>query len=152
MPPLSPTRRRLYKKYRLEGYSSYAAAIKAGYSKSSARNAGRDLNRKIDFSKEMEIAGITDRKLAELLNEGLNAKDLHGMPDHTARVKYLTLALNLTNKIKQPSSTNNDPGGVKIIVIKSDHPKVAEVQDVEGKVVEEDNGGQIKSVSRPILV
>lgn len=63
-----------YKKYRLEGMTQYAAARKAGYGHFTARNAYDRIERRIDMSTELEMAGLTDRKLAEFAAKGLEAE------------------------------------------------------------------------------
>ena len=52
----------------------YNSAIAAGYSRHTAKKANQKLEPKIDGLKDhLERAGITDSKIAELLNEALQA-------------------------------------------------------------------------------
>lgn len=109
-------RQQLYKKYRLEGYSKYSSAIKAGYSKNTALTAS-NLEKLINMRYWLELQGLTDSKLAEHAKEGLNANKvisaniIHGdadektndfieVPDWQSRHRYFETILKLQNKLK----------------------------------------------------
>lgn len=67
-------RQQLYKKFRLEGYSKYASARKAGYAHNTAIAAKQNIeNRLKNFEHELEMAGLTDIALAQHAQDGLNA-------------------------------------------------------------------------------
>lgn len=67
-------RMQLYKKYRLQGLSGYRAAIKAGYSKATAWNAHKNIERRCNFDQILIEAGMDDVSLSQLIAEGLQAK------------------------------------------------------------------------------
>lgn len=92
-------RQQLYKKYRLEGYSGYAAARKAGYSHSHAKNVRTRVEKEGTFQEILEIAGITDQKLSEVAYEGLMAVGSDGKPDFQIRHKYYETICKLTGKL-----------------------------------------------------
>ena len=107
-------RQQLYKKHRLEGYSAYVAAIKAGYSKNTAKNANKYME-KYGMAEWLEAQGLTDAKLAEHAEQGLNANrvisavkgtpangatcDFIDVPDWNVRHKYFNTILQLRNKL-----------------------------------------------------
>ncbi len=123
-------RRQLYKKYRLSGLSAYQAALKSGYSISTAEKAGSVLEKNGDFQAILVKAGIDDLSLANLISEGLQAnkviscniiapngegmkdansmtKDFVDVPDWQARHKFLETVLKLTGKLKDTVLNNN---------------------------------------------
>jgi hypothetical protein len=114
-------RRQLYKKYRLEGFSGYAAARKAGYSHNTAKNALENLEKRgkgETFDQFLEIAGLTDDTLAKHALEGSQAerviavesddRDPMGkkvyvnvtVPDWATRHKYFETILKLRGKLQ----------------------------------------------------
>lgn len=122
------TRQQLYKKYRLQGMSKYAAARKAGYSHSTAKQATR-IEDAIDMPTWLEMEGLTDAKLAEHAKQGLNATKIVGylhqykrkgkrgklekiqpdeivsnefieVPDWSVRHRYFETILKLSGKLK----------------------------------------------------
>lgn len=110
-------RQQLYKKFRLEGYSKYASAIKAGYSKNTAISQAKRLDKVVNIEYWLEIQGLTDKALAEHAFAGLNANkvisanitygdadsktnDFIDVPDWGVRHKYFETILKLGNKIK----------------------------------------------------
>lgn len=101
------TRQQLYKKYRLEGYSKYASAIKAGYSHNTAINAKKNIENRLNFEQLLEIEGLTDTELAKHAKEGLTATKLQSVnfktierPDWKVRHSYFETILKLQNKLK----------------------------------------------------
>lgn len=110
-------RRQLYKKYRLEGYSAYSAAVKAGYSKNTAKNARKYMENNGDFSEILEQAGLTDTFLAKHAEKGINATKDNGNPDWHARHKYYETSLKLRNKVKEAES-GEKTGSTKVIIIR----------------------------------
>ena len=66
-------RRQKYKKYRIEGLNAYQSAIKAGYSHSTALNAYRAIEAKIDFDALMIKHGLDDDTLMQELADGLKS-------------------------------------------------------------------------------
>lgn len=101
-------RQQSYKKNRLEGYSAYVAAIKAGYSKNTAKNANKYME-KYGMAEWLEAQGLTDKALSEKINAGLNAcKDPAGMvPDWPSRHKYTETILRLMGKLKDTPLIDN---------------------------------------------
>lgn len=117
-------RQQLYKKYRLEGYSKYTSARKAGYSHNTAIAAKRNIEKRINMDYWLEQEGLTDRALAKHIFDGLGAmrfqacdiyikKDENGkwilnensndfveIEDWANRHKYLETALRILNKLK----------------------------------------------------
>lgn len=88
------------------------AMVDAGYSPQTAKTPSK-LTQSKSFVEFMENAGITDQKLADTLNDGLNANQVIVMgknsgesfvdiqPDHVTRHKYLTTALKVKGIEKQ---------------------------------------------------
>jgi len=113
-------------KYIAEGDSVSKAMLKAGYSPATAKNPS-ELTERIGFRELLEIAGVSDEKLAEVLNNGLNAtrvisavggKEANGattdfieVPDYAVRHKYLETGL----KLKGHQQENNLPNVIQII-------------------------------------
>lgn len=100
-------RQQKYKEYRLQGFSKYASAIKAGYSRNTAINATKNIERRCNFDQLLEVQGLTDIELAKHAKEGLNATKLQSInfksierPDWFARHKYLETILKLQGKLK----------------------------------------------------
>jgi hypothetical protein len=113
-------------KYIAEGDSVSKAMLKAGYSPATAKNPS-ELTERIGFKELLEIAGVSDEKLAEVLNRGLNAtrvisavggKEANGattdfieVPDYAVQHKYLETGL----KLKGHQQENNLPNVIQII-------------------------------------
>lgn len=119
-------RQQLYKKYRLEGYSKYTAARKAGYSHNYASKQAKKLDEVVNMDYWLEKEGLTDAALAQHAREGLhankvqscdvyvqdkdgqlvanaNSNDFIEVPDWHVRHKYYRTVLELMNRItKQP--------------------------------------------------
>lgn len=123
-------RHQLYKKYRLQGMSKYAAARKAGYSHNTAVAAKQNIEKRLgpDFTTALEMAGLTDKALADHAAEGLAAmkkvstyyeseggpdeKDESGyevseVPDWQNRHKYFESICKLRGKIKDTPLIDN---------------------------------------------
>ena len=112
------TRQQLYKKYRLEGYSKYTSARKAGYSHSYATQA-KNIEKHINMEYWLEKEGLTDTYLSNHAKQGLNATKVVGylnnktqgvekvsdefveVPDWQVRHKYYETILKLMEKIKE---------------------------------------------------
>jgi len=103
--PPSPRAKR-YIKNKLSGMSDYQAAVKAGYSPNTAKLASTNIENhsvKSYMVKLMDQMGLTDEKLMQSLQEGLNtANKIFGTgdnfvetPDYAVRHKYLDTALKL---------------------------------------------------------
>lgn len=92
-------RRQRYKKYRLEGMSAFASAVKAGYSRNTAKNARKYMENNGTFQEILEIAGVTNKKIAEMVNKGFNAKYENGKPNWNIMHKFLDTAVKLNKLI-----------------------------------------------------
>ena len=128
-------RRQLYKKFRLDGFSAYAAARKAGYSHNTAKNATSKMEKDGDFDQFLEIAGLTDKALAEHAQKGFDAEKVVSVesdevldngkvrwvevtvPDWTSRHKYFETILKLRKKVT--ADDDKKPGETKIIIIRA---------------------------------
>jgi len=116
-------RQQLYKKYRIEGMSQYAAARKAGYSHATAINAHK-IEKRCDLGTVLEMAGLTDKALANHAAQGLEAtkkvslyyeseaNDDSGytceeVPDWQSRHKYFESICKLRGKIKESPLIDN---------------------------------------------
>ena len=110
-------RQQLYKKHRLEGYSKYTSARKAGYAHNTAIKA-KQVENSIDMSFWLEKEGLTDTALAKHAEAGLNANkvisanitygdadektnDFIEVPDWPSRHKYYETILKITNRLKE---------------------------------------------------
>lgn len=113
-------RQQKYKKNILTGMSKYAAARAAGYSHSMATQA-KNIEKRIDMQTELEMAGLTDRALAQHAAEGLKAqrsvsllmqegdhvwRDVFKEPDWNARSRYLNAILILRGDKKSDNDVN----------------------------------------------
>lgn len=92
-------RRQLYKKHRISGMSAYAAAVKAGYSQNTAKNARAKFEKGGTFQDILDIAGVTNKRIAILVEQGLRAKYGDGKPNWAIRHKYLDTAVKLAKLI-----------------------------------------------------
>ena len=134
-------RQRLYKQYRLEGFSKYASAIKAGYSKSMAIKSAKSIDNSVGIKGWLEIIGITDKYLADYVQQGLNATKLHAcdvwvkndetgkwvinensndfveVPDWMARHKFLETLLKLNGKLKDNGNGNGAAPTIQLVVV-----------------------------------
>lgn len=84
--PNSSEQKALYDKLQKEGMDKKQAALFAGY----APNTPDQPTKKI--TKALERNNVTDDRLAKTIDEGLSATDKLGKKDHTAIVKYLSIA------------------------------------------------------------
>lgn len=62
-----------YRKNRLAGMTKWAAAINAGYSPNTARNAKKHIENHINFDATLQKHGLTDEKLGQHAADGLEA-------------------------------------------------------------------------------
>lgn len=97
----------------IEGDSVSKAMLKAGYSPATAKDP-KKLTESPIFLKVLEKAGVTDEKLAERLNEGLDAT-FKGSPDYNVRHKYLETGLRVKGHTKETPNINFVMPVVKII-------------------------------------
>lgn len=122
-------RQQLYKKYRIQGMSKYAAARKAGYSHNTAVAAKQNIEKRLgqDFSTALEMAGLTDKALADHAAEGLKATkkvstyyekegeegesetgyEVDEIPDWQNRHKYFESICKMRGKIKETPLVDN---------------------------------------------
>lgn len=99
------------------------AARAAGYSEAYARKARPEQVAKVSMQDAFERAGLTDRQIIEHALEGLNAnreiiidgEKFGDTPDWTARHKYFTSILKLTDRVKESISST---GETRIIIIR----------------------------------
>ena len=120
------TRQQLYKKYRLEGYSKYTSARKAGYAHNTALQA-KNIEKYINMDYWLENEGLTDTALAKHAEKGLNATKQND-PDWSVRHKYFDTILKLRGKLKDVP-----------IIDKSKHTYLTKVtiQELQAKTEEE---------------
>lgn len=133
-------RQQLYKKYRLEGYSAYAAARKSGYSHNTSINAKKNIEKRLDFGVLLEIAGLTDCALSEHAKDGLNAtkvisanitygeadsktNDFIEVPDWNVRHKYYETILKLQRKVEERALIDQSKHSHFVLEWKSDNGK-----------------------------
>lgn len=103
----SKLRKKNYKNYRLQGISRYASAIKAGYSETYAKSRNLDKHG-IDIKLALEIAGVTSRKLANKINDGIDAKDENGRAQLAIAHRYLETALKVRGDLTERPQTQID--------------------------------------------
>lgn len=106
-----------YKKNRMLGMNKYNAAIAAGFSESTAKARGKDLDKRAKISDILERHGLTDKALVSKLSELLEAsefifkKNINGKteiigdmdyytPAWATRTKALELALKLKDLLR----------------------------------------------------
>lgn len=79
--------------------------------RNSAAVIGFENLRKLNIAEFLEESGVTDKRLADKINEGLDAKkrvrdyetgEISYDPDYMAQHKFLTTALDLKGRTKQP--------------------------------------------------
>lgn len=95
-------RQQKYKRNRIMGMNMYNAARAAGYSHSTARVAGQKCEKVCNIRDIMEQAGLTDRRIMDVMAEGLTAekpvvvnKTLVYEPDNFVRLEYAKTAMKL---------------------------------------------------------
>lgn len=118
-----------YKANRLKGMNQYNAARAAGYSEATARTRNHDLENsiKLDMVDLLDQVGLTDKAMAEHIQEGLYesvkpyGKDGEEGPDWTARHKYCETVLKLKGKlIDKPLIDQSSHEHVTVVI---NHPK-----------------------------
>ncbi len=103
----------------ITNHSSVKEAMKkAGYAKGSIANTTSNLTHSKGFRELMEQMGISDEKLAQRLNEGLDATKAVVMgtksndsfvdiqPDYLTRHKYIETSLKIKGYARESSETN----------------------------------------------
>lgn len=80
-----------YRRYRIEGMTIRAAALKAGYSPKTAHAA--KLDKACDLQTVIEMSGLTNKRLASEIVDGIEAIKSDGNPDWHNRHKYLETVL-----------------------------------------------------------
>jgi hypothetical protein len=105
------------------GGSISKAMVQAGYSEATAKTPQK-LTESEGFKTLMAQMGVSDEKLINVINDGLDAikpNEFTGevLPDHQARHKYLETALRLKGYGKVGSTLNvqTDGGEVKVVVV-----------------------------------
>lgn len=134
---MATLKQKLAVKHIANGDSVRAAMRKAGYSPNTADNPDHLLNRK-GFAELLEQLGVTDLKIGERINEGLDAtrtvvmgKDSNEafvdiQPDYLVRHKYIETTLRLKGHLKNNEGVSptiiNMPilGGASVHVNTSD--------------------------------
>lgn len=107
-PPKVNARQQLYKQNLLKGMSKYAAARAAGYSHNTAVAAKQNIENRLNMAHWLEVAGITDKRLADTISEGLEAGKLVSLgegqsemgPDWATRHRFVETALKLKGQLK----------------------------------------------------
>lgn len=89
----------------LQGQSVSSAMLEAGYTPASAKNP-KNLTQTKYFIDIMEKHGVTDDKIAKVLDEGLGAVK-NGEADYSTRHKYMETAL----KVKKLTEGEEKGGG-----------------------------------------
>ncbi len=115
-------KQRIVAKEMVENGGTMASALrKAGYSASIVKNPQK-VKKSKGFKETLEIMGIGDKTLANVLREGLGAtkivplyqsskKSYKTIPDYSTRHRYLETALELKNYIgrnSKPLTENNE--------------------------------------------
>lgn len=126
-------RHQLYKKYRIEGYSKYTAARKAGYSHNTAIHVKTNIENRLNMDYCLEKAGLTDTALAKHAEKGLKAErkivfneKLKNVADWGARHRYLDTILKLRGKLLNGHS-------IHVNIENHQHYTKIEVKDLENK-------------------
>ena len=116
-------RARKYIKNKIAGMSDHQAAIEAGYSKATAKNAAKNVEKhgvKELLEDLMDRKGLTDDKLIDALVDGLNnAQKVQcgvRLKDHATREKYLETALKLKDKFPAEKHELGGKNGEPIVV------------------------------------
>jgi hypothetical protein len=115
--------RKWLKEYLRLGDATKAASIAyPSASKASWSDIGYENLKKTDYQELLEMAGVSDAKLLQTLNEGLEATQvtkLGEMKDHSTRHKYLETGLKLKKRLTdQKESTATNLIGLSIVVQK----------------------------------
>lgn len=129
-------------KHVLNGDSVSKAMTKAGYRPSVAKNPKR-LTESKTFLKTLEKLGITDEKLAKVLDEGLEATRAVVMgtksdesfvdvaPDFAVRHKYLETAIKLKGYVEKDKESGDINIVIPILGGKSVHRNNSDSQVIE---------------------
>lgn len=149
--PTTTLRRRLnvrmqrYKQNRLDGMNQLDAARAAGYSEKYCKQACRiEKLVKVSLATHLTREGVTEKKLAKKIADGLEATKLYGIdneehPDWMTQHKFLITALEIKGLAPDPRVNNETSEALHLRVLNiinnynynitvedSDKPKVAE--------------------------
>jgi phage terminase small subunit len=92
-------------KEKIKGHSNKDAAILAGYSKRSAANIGQNLMHSERIMKALEDAGLTDKKIADVLNEAIEA-GIGVKATNSDALKGIEMVAKLRGHLKQNTENN----------------------------------------------
>lgn len=112
-----------YKLNRINGMNQLDAALAAGYSEKYAKQACRiEKLVKVSLTTHLERAGVTEKKLAKKIAEGLEATKLCGIndvehPDYLTQHKYLQTSLELKGLVSDPRANNGQAEALHIRVL-----------------------------------
>lgn len=109
-------RQQRYKQNRLMGMSKYAAARAAGYSHGTATQVKTAIEKHIDMTTAFEMAGLTDKALAEHAAQGMRATktvplgegESTEVDDWGARHKYFESVLKVRGDLRPQEVTKNE--------------------------------------------
>jgi len=90
----------------------------------------------------LEREGITERRFAQKIREGIDANTRWGNPDHTARVKYLHLIGDIKG-YKRPQEVNVNLGLNKFNVIQDVQKVNKAIEIIEAEIVERGEDAQL---------
>ena len=96
----------LYDINRLNGMSMKQSAIQAGYSPSTANVAHNHIEpaSQLRIKDALERKGVTNERLAAVIEDGLNAVDSEERPNHRIRYDFTKLALEAKGELKSGAS------------------------------------------------
>lgn len=121
--PAITVKQRKYIRGVMAGKSKYQAAVEAGYAENTANDPSRNVEKqgvKEELNRALEKAGITTQRIADKVNEGLEAKKTTFLgqgenstfmesPDHAIQHKYLETAIKLKGidrEVGMPAALN----------------------------------------------
>jgi hypothetical protein len=115
-------RAKKYIKNKIAGMSNYQAAVKAGYSPETAKNAAKNVEKhgvEVMMEDILNSAGLTDEYMAKKLHGATEATRIHGTNDNFVEVldwmvilKALELGYKVKGKLIEKKDLNIKGGGV----------------------------------------
>lgn len=106
-----------------------------GYSDTIATTPSQ-VTKSVGFIKALEEAGVTDEKLSQVMNEGLNATKSTGEADHAIRHRFLDTAIKAKGHMKPAEEQSSANTYNTFIQNNTINPNAPDVKELAQKTVE----------------